>query len=87
MEKIVNVGRPTTLMQAHEELVRIRPDRDASLKVWLTYYQRSATLYAQIAATDPDHESEARYWSQREQVRARDIQARINANRSERSLP
>ena len=38
---------PRTLMQAHEELVRIRPDRDASLAVWLAYYQRSVALYEQ----------------------------------------
>jgi hypothetical protein len=36
--KTVTPGRPRTLMQAHEELVRIRPSRDASLAVWLEYY-------------------------------------------------
>jgi hypothetical protein len=32
-------------MQAHEELVRIRPDQDASLAAWLAYHH---------APTDPD---------------------------------
>jgi len=39
-------------MQAHEELVRIRPDRDASLRAWLAYHQKSATLYAELAEID-----------------------------------
>ena len=38
-------GPLRTLMQAHEELVRIRPKGDASLAVWLGYYQRSVALY------------------------------------------
>jgi len=47
--KTVAPEQPRTLMQAHEELVRVRPDRGASLAVWLEYYQRSVALYEQIA--------------------------------------
>ena len=71
-----------TLMQAHEELVRIRPNRDASLAVWLAYYQRSVTLYEQIAEIDPGHGQEARYWAQRERHRAEEIIDRIRAQQS-----
>lgn len=46
-------------MQAHQEVVRIRPGGDASLAVWLAYYQRSVTLYEQIAEIDPFHGPEA----------------------------
>jgi hypothetical protein len=67
------------LMQAHRELVRIRPDRDASSAVWLAYYQRSVSLYEQIAKIDPGHEGEALYWAQRERVRAENIVTRIRA--------
>lgn len=70
-------GVPRTLMQAHEELVRARPCRKASLSVWLSYYQHSAAVYEQIAKTDPGHECEALYWAARERVHARRIDARI----------
>ena len=66
-----------TLMQAHEELVRIRPCRKAALPVWLSYYQRSVEVYEQIAKTDPGHDGEAMYWSQRERAHAKAIEARI----------
>jgi hypothetical protein len=66
-------------MQAHTELVRIRPGRDASSAAWLAYYQRSVTLYEHIAEIDPGHELEALYWAQREKTRAANIAARIRA--------
>ena len=64
-------------MQAHEELVRIRPARNASLAAWLGYYQRSVTLYEQISEIDPGHGGEARYWAQRERRRVEEITAQI----------
>jgi len=63
-----------TLMQAHEELVRIRPCRKAALPVWLAYYRHSAEVYEQIAKTDPTHDGEAMYWAQRERVSAKGIE-------------
>ena len=65
-------------MQAHDELVRSRPDRDASPMTWLTYYQRSVALYEQIAEIDPGHDGEALYWAQREHARAAHLAARIS---------
>jgi hypothetical protein len=79
--KTVTSGRPRTLMQAHEELVRIRPSRDASSVVWLEYYQHLVSLYELIAEVDPGHECEALYWAQRERHRAEPIAARIRAER------
>lgn len=79
MKKTVTPGRPTTLMQAHEELVRIRPSRDASSAAWFEYYRRSVSLYEQIAQIDSGHELEALYWAQRERHRAEQIAARIRA--------
>jgi hypothetical protein len=64
-------------MEAHEELVRIRPFRNASLQVWLLYYQRSVTVYEQIAQTDPAHQGEAQYWAVREHAHAQQIEARL----------
>jgi hypothetical protein len=75
-------GPLRVLMQAHEELVRSRPGRNASLAVWLAYYQRSVTLYEQIAEIDPFHGLEARYWAQRERHHAEEIAARIRVQRS-----
>lgn len=77
VKKLTSPGPPQTLMQAHEELVRIRPCPKASLPVWLSYYQQSVRVYEQIAKTDPGHECEALYWAQRERVHARGIEARI----------
>jgi hypothetical protein len=79
VKKVVATGQLRTLMQAHQELVRIRPDRGAAAAVWLVYYQRSVSLYEQIAKIDPYHEGEALYWAQREKARAEDIAARIRA--------
>ncbi|HKR51788.1 MAG TPA: AMED_5909 family protein, partial [Pseudonocardiaceae bacterium] len=75
-------GPLRTLMQVHEELVRIRPGGDASLAVWLAYYQRSVALYEQIAEIEPGHGHEARYWAQRERRRAEEIIDRIRVQRS-----
>lgn len=65
-------------MKAHEELVRVRPDRGASLAVWLEYYQRSVSLYEQIARIDPGHDGEALYWAQRERRRVDRIAAQLS---------
>ena len=77
MEKTIAPGRPRTLMQAYDELVRIRPDRDAPAMTWLAYYQRSVAMYEQIAEIDPGHDAEALYWAQRERARAVNLTARI----------
>ncbi|MGA9693110.1 MAG: AMED_5909 family protein [Pseudonocardiaceae bacterium] len=79
VEKGIAPGPPRTLMQAHRELVRIRPGRDGSSAAWLAYYQRSVSLYEHIAEIDPGHELEALYWAQRERVRARNIAAQVKA--------
>jgi hypothetical protein len=76
-----NPGPLRVLMQVHGELVRSRPGEDASLAVWLGYYQRSVALYEQIAGIDPFHSSEAQYWAQRERRRAEEIVAQIRAQR------
>jgi hypothetical protein len=83
-KNVVSIRQPKTLMQAHEQLVRMRPARDASLSAWLAYYRHSVAVYEQIAKVDPCHDVEARYWAQREQARAQQIAARIAANRPSR---
>ena len=79
MKKPMKAVPPLTLMQAHEELVRVRPCRKASLSVWLSYYQQSIAVYEQVAKTDPGHDGEALYWAARERVHARGIEARMRA--------
>jgi len=78
-DKAVKPGPPRTLIQAHEELVRIRPDRDASLRAWLAYHQKSATLYAELAEIDRGHHHECLYWADRERRSAEEVAARIHA--------
>jgi hypothetical protein len=82
VEKVIAPRPPRTLMQAHRELVRLRPGRDASSAAWLAYYQRSVSLYEHIAEIDPGHDGEARYWAQRERTRAATIAAQIRAQAS-----
>lgn len=79
MDKVAALRPPQTLMQAHGELVRIRPGRDATSVAWLAYYQRSVALYERIAEIDPGHAGEALYWAQRERTRAANIAAQIRA--------
>lgn len=62
--------------------MRIRPNRKASLSVWLEYHQRSVEVYEQIAKVDPGHDGEALYWAQRERIHARRIEARIRGTGS-----
>ena len=77
MDERIEQRQPRTLMQAHSELVRIRPSRNAPLATWLAYYQHSVSVYEQIAQTDPSHDGEALYWAQRERTRVQNIAARI----------
>ena len=59
--KTAKPGPTTTLTQAREELAGVRPGRDASLTAWLAYYQRAATLYADLAESDREHYHECLY--------------------------
>jgi len=58
-KNVVSIRQPKTLMQAHEKLVRLRPDRDASPSAWLAYYRHSVAVYEQIAKDDSCHDAEA----------------------------
>jgi hypothetical protein len=80
--KNVTPEPPKTLMRAHEALVRIRPNKDASLAAWLVYYQRSAALYAELAEIDRGHHHECLYWAEREEDKAKKIAAQIHAQRA-----
>jgi hypothetical protein len=71
--------KPTTLKQAHEVLMRLRPREGASLEAWRGYHERSAALYAEIAEIDRFHHHEALYWAQRERETAQGIAARISS--------
>lgn len=79
MNERIEQRQPRTLMQAHSELVRIRPSRNAPLATWLAYHQHSVSVYEQIVKTDPTHDGEALYWAQRERARVQNIATRIRA--------
>jgi hypothetical protein len=53
--KVAKTHQPRTLMDAHDALVKIRPKWAAPLEQWLTYYERSAACYAEIAEIDRGH--------------------------------
>ena len=77
--KTAEPGPPRTLMQAHEELVRIRPNQDASLAAWLAYHHKSAALYTELAEIDRGHHHECLYWADRERASAEELADRIRA--------
>ncbi|MGH3623920.1 MAG: AMED_5909 family protein [Sciscionella sp.] len=64
---------PTTLMQAHDYLTRIRPERSAPDSEWLAYYRRSVIVYTEIAEIDRGHHHEALYWAGRERSKADEL--------------
>jgi hypothetical protein len=74
---------PQTLVEAHEELARIRPDRQAPLAQWLAYYQRSAASYAAVAEIDRGHHHESLYWADQQRQRAQEIKVRIHESDSD----
>lgn len=69
-----------TLAEAHEAVARIRPTRQAPLAEWLAYYQRSTTLYAEIAEIDRGHHHESLYCADRERQRAQEIKTQIHTS-------
>ena len=75
-------GPPRTLTEVHEALVRIRPARQASLTEWLSYYQRSAGWYAEVAEIDRGHHHEALSMAEHERERAKEIEDEIAMLRS-----
>lgn len=79
MDKATKPGPPKTLIQAHVELVRIHPGRDASLTAWLAYHQKSAALYAELAEIDRGHHHECLYWAERERASTEELAAQIRA--------
>ena len=76
---------PQTLVEAHEALARIRPNRQAPLAQWLVYYQRSAALYAEVAEIDRGHHHESLYWADQQRQCAQKIKVRIHESDSDDS--
>lgn len=66
---------PRTLMEAHTLLTGMRPTTSAGPQTWLTFYRRSAAIYAEIAEIDRGHHHEALYWATRERARADELAA------------
>ena len=79
IDEITTPVMPQTLGEAHEALARIRPGRQAPLAEWLAYYQRSTTLYTEIAEIDRGHHHESLYWADHECERAKEIKGQIHA--------
>ena len=80
--KAAEPNPPRTLVEAHEALARIRPPRKAPLEQWLSYYQRSAAMYAEIAEIDRDHHHESLYWAEHARNHTQEIKAQISDERT-----
>ena len=78
MDETTKPVMPRTLGEAHEALARIRPGRQAPLAEWLAYYQRSTTLYTEIAEIDRGHHHKSLYWADHERERAKEIKGEIH---------
>lgn len=74
-------ARPKVLSEAHELVLRKRPEQGASSKVWLNYLRDSAKLYAEVAETDRGHHHEALYWAGSVRARAEDMAAQLAENK------
>ena len=72
---------PRTLAETHEVLASIRPNRNAPPLDWLTYYQRSAAWYTEVAEIDRGHHHEALFMAERERQSAKEIKDRISLQR------
>jgi hypothetical protein len=68
---------PRTLADAHHAVVRIRPRQKAPLTEWLTYHQRSAAWYAEVAEIDRAHHHEALSMAEQQRQQAKEIKAQI----------
>jgi hypothetical protein len=79
--RVAQTDPPRTLTEVHEELVRIRPARQAPLEQWLAHHQRSADLYAEVAEIDRAHHHEALYMAEHERERAKEIEAQLATRR------
>lgn len=65
-----------TLQDAHEQVAREWPGRHAATETFRAYHTRAASLYEQVAVTDPDHHHEALHWAQQQREIAQEPSAR-----------
>lgn len=78
---------PLTLWDAHQVLSAVEPAKDASPEVWLSYYRRSARVYADVAEVDRGHYHEAMAWSNRERAKAVELQEQLDNRPSKKAAP
>ena len=80
MDKTTEPATPRTLAEAHEAVAAIRPPQTAPLSEWLTYYKRSAAIYAEVAEIDRGHHHEALAIAEREHQLAKQIKTRLHSS-------
>lgn len=78
---------PRTLREAHETLVRLRPEPGSPLSEWQAFHAMSARVYAEVAEIDRGHHHETLYWAVRERQSAEEIAAQIAGEQPERTVP
>lgn len=69
---------PSTLEEAHEVLLRARPQRDADPLEWVAFHRHSAEVYGATAKIDLRHQHEATQCAGIEIRRAREIEDRLS---------
>ncbi len=82
VDQVTEPTPPQTLVEAHAALARIRPRLDSPLQEWLSYHQRSAVLYGEIAEIDRGHHHEALFMAEQEHQRMKEIKAQISMQQS-----
>ncbi len=78
-KKVAEPDSPRTLGEAHEVLAGVRPARKAPLSEWLTYHQRAAALYAEVAEIDRGHHHEALFMAEQQRQRVKEIKVQISS--------
>jgi hypothetical protein len=71
-----------TLGEANALMRAAYPTPGSDLGTWLTFFRRSAALYAETAVVDPAHRDHTLYWANRERQHADEVEALIAATKA-----
>ncbi len=75
-------AEPRTLADAQHAAASNRPQQKAPLTEWLSYHQRCAAWYAEVAEIDRGHHHEALAMAERERQLTNEIMAKIASQES-----
>jgi hypothetical protein len=76
-QKIRLDSMPSTLAQAHEAPMGMRPSSNASLTSWRLFRELAARIYTEVADVDRFHHYEAMAWAAAERSKAEGLRRRM----------